>query len=109
MSYRIVITAHFEKEIKRLSKKYSSLKADFANLLTTLQEDPLQGDTIRNNCYKVRLAIKSKGKGKSGGARVITHVYVTGKTVYLISIYDKAEKDTISDKEIEQILKAIKD
>jgi hypothetical protein len=57
--------------------------------------------------YKIRLAIASKGKGKSGGARVITYVKITADTIFLTSIYDKSEKNTISDKELEQIFKII--
>ncbi|MBW1619900.1 type II toxin-antitoxin system RelE/ParE family toxin, partial [Empedobacter falsenii] len=59
-------------------------------------------------CYKIRLAIKSKGKGKSGGARVITHLFIENETIYLLSLYDKSEQDSISDKEIKALLKLIK-
>ncbi|RLD43480.1 MAG: hypothetical protein DRI86_09900 [Bacteroidetes bacterium] len=69
--------------------------------------NPRTGDFLGNDVYKIRLAIKSKGKGKSGGARVITHLKVTNDIVYLISIYDKSEKDTISDNEIKELLKQI--
>jgi hypothetical protein len=54
------------------------------------------------------LSIASKGKGKSGGARVITHIYVSGKVVYLLSIYDKSEQSTVSEKELIELVKAIK-
>ncbi|MBW1619816.1 type II toxin-antitoxin system RelE/ParE family toxin, partial [Empedobacter falsenii] len=59
-------------------------------------------------CYKIRLAIKSKGKGKSGGARVITHLFIENETIYLLSLYDKSEQNSISDKEIKDLLKPIK-
>ncbi|MDH0659327.1 type II toxin-antitoxin system RelE/ParE family toxin, partial [Empedobacter sp. GD03865] len=61
-----------------------------------------------DNCYKIRLAIKSKGKGKSGGARVITHLFIENETIYLLSLYDKSEQNSISDKEIKDLLKLIK-
>lgn len=105
MSYKIVYTPEFEKEIKRLSAKYPSLRSDFEKFLASLSEEPEQGTPLGNNCYKVRLAIKSKGKGKSGGARVITCVQIVMETVILISIYDKSEKATIADKEIKERLK----
>ena len=72
-----------------------------------MAEDPFQGTPIGHSCYKVRLSIASKGKGKSGGARIITYVYVEGKTVYLLSIFDKSEKENISDKELLKLLKEI--
>jgi hypothetical protein len=66
-----------------------------------------QGKALGNNFYKIRLYISSKGKGKSGGARIITYVKIISASVYLISIYDKSEKVTITDKELEQIFKII--
>jgi hypothetical protein len=59
---------------------------------------------LGNNTYKIRVAIKSKGKGKSGGSRVITYVVSENEEVYLLTIFDKSEFDTIDDKSIEQII-----
>ncbi|TBT96508.1 hypothetical protein CWI39_3753p0020, partial [Hamiltosporidium magnivora] len=76
MSYNIFPTHRFEKELKRLAKKFPSLKNEFAELIRELLVNPESGTFIGNNCYKIRLAIGSKGKGKSGGARVITYLYI---------------------------------
>ena len=62
---------------------------------------------VKYNCYKIRLAIKSKGKGKSGGARIITHLHVTDSTIYLIYLYDKSEQDDISDNDLLDLIKDI--
>jgi mRNA-degrading endonuclease RelE of RelBE toxin-antitoxin system len=105
VSYKIVFTPEFEKEIKRLSRKYPSLRNDFSIFLKDLSVNPIQGVPLGNECFKVRLAIKSKGSGKSGGARVITCVKIILNTVILISIYDKSERAGISDLEIKQRLK----
>jgi len=107
MNYSVVVTAFFEKQLKRLTKKYPSLKLEFIQLVTSLKENPEQGTTIGNHCFKIRLAISSKGKGKSGGARVITHIQVVNQKVYLLSIYDKSEQDSISEYEIKEIIKGI--
>ena len=104
MSFNIKVSGRFKKQIKRLSKKHNSLKNDFELFLNSLAENPSQGKPLGNNCFKIRLAITSKGKGKSGGARVITHVQVINNTIYLLSIYDKSEQNTITDKEIKEIL-----
>ena len=72
MSYRIIPTHRFEKEIKRLIRKFPSLKNEFSDLINAIQLNPEFGTFIGNHCYKIRLAIRSKGKGKSGGARVLT-------------------------------------
>jgi mRNA-degrading endonuclease RelE of RelBE toxin-antitoxin system len=105
MNYKIVNTLEFQKEIKHLSKKYPSLRNDFEIFLNQLSKNPFQGISLGRNFYKVRFAISSKGKGKSGGARVITYLRVVAETIILISIYDKSEKSTISEKEINERLK----
>jgi hypothetical protein len=83
------------------------MKNDFEIFLDELENNPLQGDPLGKDCYKVRMAITSKQKGKSGGARVITCVKIVKEKVVLLSIYDKKEQDSISDKEIDKLLKHI--
>jgi mRNA-degrading endonuclease RelE of RelBE toxin-antitoxin system len=100
MNFKIVPTPEFERELKKLSKKYLSLKGDLLDLLVSLNSDPITGKALGNDVYKIRLAITSKNKGKSGGARVITYVKIIDEVIYLISIYDKSDTDTISDNEI---------
>jgi mRNA-degrading endonuclease RelE of RelBE toxin-antitoxin system len=107
MSYRIVAIPRFEREVKRLAKKYRSLANDLQVLQGQLQNDPEYGKPLGGGVYKIRLAIGSKGKGKSGGARVITYIKVELTTIYLLSIYDKSEVEDISDSEIKTCLKEI--
>ena len=107
MSFSVKTIDVFEKQAKRLIKKYASLKTELLELVYNLKEHPEQGTSIGKNCFKIRIAIASKGKGKSGGARVIASIVITETTVYLLTIYDKAEKENISDKELEELLKAI--
>jgi len=105
MSYKVRTITYFDKQLKRLIKKFPSLKKEFAELLKSLSQNPQQGTPIGNDCYKIRLSIESKGKGKSGGARVITYVLFIKNEVYLLSIYDKSEDENISDKIIEKLRK----
>ncbi len=105
MSFNVIASDNFKKEAKRLTKKYRSLKAELKMLGQELSQEPTLGITLGNDIYKIRLAISSKGKGKSGGARVISYVQLDNETVLLLSIYNKGEKDSISDKEIQQIIK----
>ena len=108
MNYSIDTIDSFRKEFKRLWKKYPSLKNDIEALGNELSVNPIQGDKVFSNCYKVRLSIASKGKGKSGGARVITYIKIVKRTVYLLTIFDKSEKENIEDWEINALLKQIK-
>ena len=105
MSFNIIPTPPFERELKKLSKKHVSLKKDFITLLTNLKQNALMGVSIGNDCYKIRLAITSKNKGKSGGARIVTYVQIVNESIYLLSIYDKSDQSTISDDDILSRLK----
>ena len=108
MNIRVEPIADFTKKAVRLMKKYNSLVGELRKLEDCLRQNPTKGTPIGRSCYKIRLGIKSKGKGKSGGARVITYYYIHGSTVYLLSIYDKAEQENISEEKIAELLQGIK-
>lgn len=72
-----------------------------------LKENPVQGTPLGNNCFKIRIAISSKGKGKRGGARVITHIVISDDTVYMLSIYDKSGKDILTLNEIKELINSL--
>jgi Uncharacterized protein conserved in bacteria len=103
MNYNVFSIPLFNKQAKRLAKKYPSLKQDLENLSEELSNNPKLGTALGNNFFKIRFAITSKGKGKSGGARVITYFKITETTVYLTSIFDKSEQHSITEKEIERL------
>ena len=109
MAYKIILTQTFQADFKRLRKKYPSLPADLLGLLDEFQKNPKTGTSIGMNCYKIRMAIGSKNKGKSGGARIISHfvVHILPGTLYLITMYDKGEKDTITAARLKELLKDI--
>jgi mRNA-degrading endonuclease RelE of RelBE toxin-antitoxin system len=105
MSYSIELSSNFKKEAKRLIKKYPSLKEELAILFEELEQNPTMGTPLGNDIYKIRLAIASKNKGKSGGARVLSFVKVTLTTVLLFSIYSKGEVDNLTDSQIKDLIK----
>jgi len=100
MSFDVIATEPFEKKLKRLAKKYKTLVSDLAPVIDELTENPTLGTPIGKDCYKLRIAIASKNKGKSSGARIITYVRIVKQTVFLIDIYDKSEQANITDKEL---------
>jgi mRNA-degrading endonuclease RelE of RelBE toxin-antitoxin system len=104
MSFSVKTIDVFEKQAKRLIRKFPSLKIELLELIRKLKENPEMGVHIGKSCYKIRVSIASKGKGKRGGARIITNFVISETTVYLLSIYDKSERDTLSDKEIAELL-----
>jgi hypothetical protein len=93
-----------KKHAKNIGKKHHSFKSDIEAFIGDLEQNPMQGKPLGKDCYKVRMAITSKGKGKSGGARVITCVKVVERDVYLLTVYDKSDKDSVSDKELDELL-----
>lgn len=105
MSYSVETISSFDRELKRLSKKYASLKSEVYELGELLQSNPFQGEPLGRDCYKIRIAIASKGEGKSGGGRIISCVKVTAERVILLSIYDKSEQEDIEDALLKQLLK----
>lgn len=107
MSFNVRTITVFERQAKRLIKKFPSLKKELQTLISQLKEAPDKGTSIGNDCYKRRLAVSSKGRGKSGGARVITHIVFKNDTVYLLSIYDKSEMENLTDKEILRLIKML--
>lgn len=107
MSYSVIPIEKFKKDAKRLVKKYPSLKKELIELSSILRENPTTGTSLGNNAYKIRIAIKSKGSGKSGGARIITYLVVENKEVYLLTIYDKSELDSVDDNTLRKIIRDI--
>jgi mRNA-degrading endonuclease RelE of RelBE toxin-antitoxin system len=107
MSYKIQTTSRFDKEAKYLKRKYPSLKAELKSLIEELEENPFIGTDIGNNVRKIRMAVQSKGKGKRGGARVMTYIKIVDESLYLFSIYSKGEQDSISEKKIQELIKDI--
>ncbi len=104
MSFEVKPIAVFQRNFKRLGKKYRSLPDELNTLVQELRISPHMGTGIGHGCYKIRLAIASKGGGKSGGARVITYVRVINETVFLLAIYDKSEQGSISDQQVLALL-----
>lgn len=106
----ILYSAAFVRNMKRLAKKYKSFLSDLARFRKDLIENPAMGVDLGNGVRKIRMAVKSKGRGKSGGVRVITFNVIINETdakITLLTVYDKSEQETISDKEIRILLRSI--
>ncbi|WP_338814681.1 hypothetical protein V9L05_05430 [Bernardetia sp. Wsw4-3y2] len=112
MVVEIVISENFKREAKKFLKKYASLKSELRELVEELKENPKLGTQILENAYKIRLACKSKGKGKSGGFRIISYLEEIEEEeieilITLLSIYDKSETDSISNAQIKAIINSL--
>lgn len=110
MTVTIDYLPEFEHRAKVLAKKYKSFVSDFNIFLDELERNPFGGESLGHNTYKFRMAIASKGKGKSGGARVITynvHQKEEDVVITLMSIYDKSEISNVSDAYLRQLIAII--
>ena len=107
MNFEVIPTPDFEKSFKALAKRHRSLKQDFRDFSKELKQNPFQGDELSPGIRKIRMAITSKGRGKSGGARVITYTVVALENsgdIYLIDIYDKNDFSTVDVSILQKII-----
>ena len=102
----------FERRAKVLAKKYKSFLKDYDDFLDSLEKNPFQGTSLGGGVYKTRMQIVSKGKGKSGGARVLTYnvnkIEPNKISITLLSIFDKGEMENVTDAYIKSIVKEAK-
>lgn len=102
---KVRMSEDFRVAYKRLKKRHKSLEHDFELLLVSLLQNPMQGIELEGGARKVRLAITSKGRGKSGGARVIIRVRIVADELQLLYIYDKADFENINDAYLRDVIK----
>lgn len=104
MSFKIIPLVRFQKDVKNLRKKFPKIKVDLERLILELDENPILGIALGNNLFKIRLSNSSIPSGKSSGFRVVTY-YKKNDTLYLITIYSKNDKDSISIESLQEIIK----
>lgn len=109
MEVSIKTIPEFDRRAKRLAKKYKSLKSDLQQTVLSLRQNPTQGNNLGNGVYKVRLAIASKGGGKSGGGRILTYaIKIADPDTYevtLLTIYDKSEISNVTDAYTKELIR----
>ena len=111
MNYKIDVLPEFEKELKRLGKRYKSIRQDYARLLDELHANPTADADLGGGVHKVRMAIAAKNRGKSHGARVITYVFALDESngrITLLTVYDKAERESIPAARVAELLSLAK-
>ena len=106
MSFNIKPLAGFRKDFKMLSKKYKKIKSDVEKVIEDLRQNPEVGVYLQYNCYKIRVSNSSIPTGKSGGYRVIYYFTDQQSNLYLLGIYSKTQKESISENELVELLKA---
>lgn len=110
MSNRVIYSSFFVRRAKDLKKKHASFISDLEELEKSLIANPKQGNNLGAGLYKVRMAIKSKGKGKSGGYRVITYLAEEGTDsiiINMLTLYDKSEEGNIDKKRLLELVNKI--
>lgn len=107
---QILVLPTFQAEAKRLARKFKSLKNELSQFIEKTEIEGIQGIQLGGGLYKARLAVKSKGKGKSGGMRIISWQNIIaasdGDKIYLVAIYDKSELSNLDVTHINKILRS---
>jgi len=106
MNYEVRVVDEFKKDVKKLLKKYRSIKTDILELIEKLEEDYTIGIDLGSNLYKIRVKNSDIG-GKSGGYRVIYYVRLTNDRVYLLTIFSKTQKENIDIKSLKPVVDKI--
>jgi mRNA-degrading endonuclease RelE of RelBE toxin-antitoxin system len=109
MNYEVIPTENFGKKLKRLKKKYPLIGVDIRDFASSdnIEANINAGEQLGRDCHKLRMKISGKNSGKSGGARIIVQAKVIDKKVYLLTIYDKGDQETVTDKEIDKLIARI--
>lgn len=98
MANNVTLTPRFERRYKRFAKKFTSLEKEVDGLIANLTETPMLGESLGAGLYKIRLAVKSKGRGKSGGFRIVSYLIAETEVstdIFLLTIYDKSEDSSV--------------
>lgn len=112
MSFEAIPTPEFKVQAKALQKRHRSFKEDLKEIILSLQENPFQGIELSPGIRKIRMAIKSKGRGKSGGARIITYTIVLAENegkIYLMNVFDKSDFSTVELDIVKEMIKKLSD
>jgi mRNA-degrading endonuclease RelE of RelBE toxin-antitoxin system len=110
MKYEVVLHPNFEKEYKPLAKKYPSLKQDIQNIIDEIEKELVLATDLGEGFKKIRVNIKSKGKGSSGGGRLITQetiITVDDTKVLFASIYNKGDHESINIAILKEIISLV--
>ncbi|CAA6804816.1 MAG: RelE toxin of RelE / RelB toxin-antitoxin system [uncultured Campylobacterales bacterium] len=108
MSYEVLVVDEFKRNVKKLFKKYKFIKQDLLPLVSSLEKDAFIGTHLGSNIYKTRVKNSDLG-GKSGGYRVVYYTHLPKNRIYLLTVFSKTQKANINVKELQPILKKIKD
>lgn len=86
------------RELRQFTERFFSIagEEDLVRLQRELEENPEKGDVIpgAGGARKVRMGLR--GRGKSGGARIIYYLHVSRDVVWLLDVYPKSEKADLS-------------
>ena len=108
MSYEVKVVNSFKKDVKKLFKKYRSIKSDILKLVERLEKDYTIGIDLGSNLYKVRLRNSDVG-GKRGGYRIIYYTRLANGSIYLLTIYSKNQKESIDIKSLKPLVDKIEE
>ncbi len=99
-------TTLFDKQAKKLGKKYRNLKNDLSSFIEDFEKLHASATSIQKNLYKVRIANSNKNRGKSAGYRVYYYIQLE-ETTYLLTIYDKSDIEMIDEELLKDLIEEL--
>lgn len=91
----VIQTDSFVSAAKRLGLSDSEVQ----NIINTISRDPHVGDVIKGTGGARKWRVPARGKGKSGGYRVISFFAAEDVPVFLLDIFSKGEQINLSQAE----------
>lgn len=113
MLYQVIPTPRFQKDVKDYRKRFRNITKDLDKLIGKLALGELVGDKVKNvnvsdeqgNTFKVRVANSDTHSGKSNGYRVIYYAVKEDGKIFLLTVYYKKDRENITSKEIEELVR----
>lgn len=84
-------------------------EGEFNGMLELLAKRPKAGRVIKGTGGLRKVRIARKGRGKSGGTRVIYYYHNENKPILLLPIYAKADQDNLTSKQKTVLKKLVDD
>ena len=96
-------------EFLRRAKECGVSESERTEIVDFIAANPMAGDVIEGTGGARKVRFARKGRGKSGGYRVITFYSGTDIPVFLLTMFAKNEKTDLTPKEKNALKRALSD
>lgn len=101
----VIETEEYLKDAKQVGLS----NVELINIVDFIADNPTAGNEIKGTGGARKLRFAAKGKGRSGGVRVITFYSGIDIPVFLLNVFAKNEKIDLSQRERNELKKILSD